>query len=98
MHEQCIQPTCHTHFMEERKRAFMEACEGSVSRCLVPAMNANGPLDRRRTRVEKSCIVGVPPPKGQRGLLVSAAAVVGARSQMEVGELSGMLAHTHACL
>ena len=39
----------------------------------------------------------VPPPKGQRGLLVSAAAVVGARSQMEVEELSDMLAHMYAC-
>ena len=38
--------------------------------------------------------MGVPPPKGQRGLLVSAAAVVAARSQVEVKELSGMLTHT----
>ena len=40
--------------------------------------------------------MGVPPPKVQRGLLVSAA-VVGARSQMEVEELSDMLAHMYAC-
>ena len=45
---------------------------------------------------ERSCIEGVPPPKGQRGLLVTAA-VVGARSQMEVEELSDMLAHMYAC-
>ena len=38
----------------------------------------------------------MPPPKGQRGLLVTAA-VVGARSQMEVEELSDMLAHMYAC-
>ena len=34
-----------------RKRASVEACEGPVSRCLVPAMDANGPLDRRHTQV-----------------------------------------------
>ena len=38
----------------------------------------------------RCCIEGVPPPKGQRGLLVSAA-VVGARSQVEVEQVSGML-------
>ena len=35
------------------------------------------------------------PPKGQRDLLVSAAAAVAAGSQVEVGELSGWLTHTH---
>ena len=37
--------------------------------------------------------MGVPLPKGQRGLLVSAA-VVGARSQVEVEQVSGMLTLT----
>ena len=34
-----------------RKRVSTEACEGPVSRCLVPAMHANGSLDRRHTQV-----------------------------------------------
>ena len=37
------------------------------------------------------------PPKGQRDLLVSAAAAVAAGSQVEVGELSGMLTHMYDC-
>ena len=39
------------HAPRGRKRASMDACEGPGPRCLVPAMNANGPLDRRHTRV-----------------------------------------------
>ena len=39
------------HAIHGRKRASTEACEGPVSRCLVPAMHANGPLDRRHTQV-----------------------------------------------
>ena len=39
----------------------------------------------------------MPLPKGQRGLLVSAAAAVAAGSQVEVGELSGMLTHMYDC-
>ena len=35
----------------ERKRAFMEACEGPVSHGLVPAMDSSGPLARRYTQV-----------------------------------------------
>ena len=37
------------------------------------------------------------PPKGQRDLLVSAAAAVAAGSQVEVGELSGWLTHMNVC-
>ena len=39
------------HAIHGRKRVSTEACEGPVSRCLVPAMHANGPLDRRHTQV-----------------------------------------------
>ena len=46
-----VQPMCHKHFMEEGKGASMKACEGSVRRCLVPAMDGSGPLACRHTQV-----------------------------------------------
>ena len=72
-------------------------CEEAVAQCLVAWWLRCMPMGQclaATHKWERSCIEGVPPPKGQRGLLV-AAAVVGARSQMEVEELSGWLTHTH---
>ena len=55
----------------------MKACEGQglVAWCLPWIAVGQGPAATRKWG--RCCIEGVPPPKGQRGLLVSAA-VVGA--------------------
>ena len=49
--KRAVQPMCHTHFMEGRKKAPMEACEGPVPRRLVPAMDGSGPVTRRHKQV-----------------------------------------------
>ena len=87
-----MQPMCHTHFMEESVRPWKRV----RVQCLVAWCLRWMPMGHwiaATHKWERSCIEGVPPPKGKRGLLVSAA-VVGARSQVEVGELSGWPAHT----
>ena len=59
-------------------------------------MRVQGPAATHKW--ERRRILNAPPPKGQRGLLVSAAAAAAcARIQVEVGELSGMLTHMNAC-
>ena len=91
-----VQPMCHTQFMEgsvcPRKRARVQCLVAWCLRCMPM-----GHWIAATHKWERSCIEGVPPPREQRGLLVSAA-VVAARIQVEVGELSGWLTHTHACL
>ena len=39
------------HALHGRKRVSTEACEGPVSRCLVPAMHGSAPSTRRHTQV-----------------------------------------------
>ena len=46
----CIQCATRTSW-KEGKGASVEACEGSVRRCLVPAMDGSGQLTRRHTQV-----------------------------------------------
>ena len=46
------------HALRGRKRAFTEACEGSVRRCLVAAMDGSGQLTRRHTQVEEELHCG----------------------------------------
>ena len=84
--------------MEERKRAFMEACEGAGPRCLVRAMDSSGPATRRHTRGGGAALWVCLLLKGSEVCLSLLLLLLHARIQMEVGELSGMLAHTSDCL